>query len=200
MAYDLLAWASFNHCSVTKEHIRLASSALRAKLSKKARMAADNQILEQLEHLPAFQKAQIICTYISHGTEVDTRKLIQKYTGKKIIIIPHIRKKTGKNRLILKELKNTHELKPHHFGILSIHEKKTPFDAQKIECTLVPGIAFARNKHRIGHGHGFYDELLSQISGVKIGLAYACQIHDHIPEAAHDVPMDVVITENGLIS
>lgn len=185
---------------MTKEHIRLASSALRAKLSKKARTAADNQIQAFVENHPAFVNAEVICTYISHGTEVDTKKIIQKYLGRKTILIPHITKKTGKNRILLKELHEIRELKPHHFGILSIYEDKKPFNPKKVQCTLIPGIAFDQKKHRIGHGHGFYDELLTQVNGVKIGLAYACQICNSIPHAQHDVPMDLVITENGFIS
>lgn len=163
-------------------------------------MAGNNQIQTTLEQQSSFAQAKVICTYVSHGTEVDTTAIIKKYLGKKTIVIPHITKKTGRKRIILKELINYKELTPHHFGILSITENKTPFDETKVDCTLVPGVAFDRTKHRIGHGHGFYDELLSHISGVKIGLAYACQITDHIPPASHDVPMDFVITENGLIS
>lgn len=185
---------------MTKEHIRLASSALRAKLSKKARMAADNQIRKYIEKEPSFVRAKVVCTYVSHGTEVDTTAIIKKYLGKKKIVIPHVTKKTGKRRIILKELIDYKELTPHHFGILSITEKKTPFDPHKIDCTLVPGLAFDHAKHRIGHGHGFYDELLAQLRGVKIGLAYACQITEQVPYAPHDVPMDVIITENILIS
>lgn len=65
---------------------------------------------------------------------------------------------------------------------------------------LVPGLAFDREGARMGRGKGFYDRCLALSEGFRIGVAFASQIADSpLPMEAHDVRMDAVVTENGII-
>jgi len=75
-----------------------------------------------------------------------------------------------------------------------------PFHAPLQQVWLVPGIAFDRSGNRLGRGKGFYDMLLEGADGVKIGIAYDCQIADAIPSEIHDIPMDYVVTESQIIA
>lgn len=64
---------------------------------------------------------------------------------------------------------------------------------------LVPGVAFDRQKQRLGYGKGYYDGYLAGIPGaVKAGIAYGCQITERIPADRRDIPMDYMITEAGI--
>lgn len=63
---------------------------------------------------------------------------------------------------------------------------------------LVPGLAFDREGNRLGHGLGYYDQLLNGMSGTKIGLTFSFQLVEAIPREAHDIPVDMVITEEGV--
>ena len=68
-----------------------------------------------------------------------------------------------------------------------------------IDMMLIPGLAFDREGRRLGRGAGFYDRFLSQHSAVKIGLAQTWQISNSpLPEEAHDIRMDIVVTESYL--
>ena len=40
-----------------------------------------------------------------------------------------------------------------------------------------------------------YDRFLARVRAVKVGLTYACLLMPELPAAAHDVPVDVVVTE-----
>jgi 5-formyltetrahydrofolate cyclo-ligase len=35
---------------------------------------------------------------------------------------------------------------------------------------------------------------------IRIGLAFSCQVVDQLPSLAHDVPMDLVITEQEVLT
>jgi len=63
---------------------------------------------------------------------------------------------------------------------------------------LVPGVVFDSNGSRLGRGKGVYDRLLSKCSGIRIGIFYQCQENTAIPVEAHDCPLDMIVTENGV--
>ncbi|MBP5639475.1 MAG: 5-formyltetrahydrofolate cyclo-ligase [Victivallales bacterium] len=96
------------------------------------------------------------------------------------------------------------ELASGHYGILepipSLIGSQPPFLAPMQRVWLVPALAFDRSGNRLGRGAGYYDRLLEGADGVKIGVAYDCQIADAIPSGAHDVAMDYVVTESHIIS
>jgi 5-formyltetrahydrofolate cyclo-ligase len=62
---------------------------------------------------------------------------------------------------------------------------------------LVPGTAFDLKGGRLGHGRGIFDRLLSDASGIKIGICYDWQVIDAVPSGKKDVKMDFIVTESG---
>ncbi|MEL6436026.1 MAG: 5-formyltetrahydrofolate cyclo-ligase [Pseudomonadota bacterium] len=71
------------------------------------------------------------------------------------------------------------------------------------ETMLVPLAAFDDLGNRIGYGAGHYDRAIARLSGMGkrpqlIGCAFACQRVERIPAEQHDVPLDSVLTEDGL--
>ncbi|MDE6243728.1 MAG: 5-formyltetrahydrofolate cyclo-ligase, partial [Muribaculaceae bacterium] len=67
-----------------------------------------------------------------------------------------------------------------------------------MELIVVPAVAYDRRGNRLGRGKGYYDRLLATTKASKIGVAYEFQVVDDIPAESHDVPVDIVITENGI--
>jgi 5-formyltetrahydrofolate cyclo-ligase len=71
------------------------------------------------------------------------------------------------------------------------------------DVLVVPLVAFDRRCHRLGSGEGFYDRTLERLSQrgrvATIGLAFAAQEIDEAPVEAHDIPLDAIATERGLI-
>jgi 5-formyltetrahydrofolate cyclo-ligase len=69
-----------------------------------------------------------------------------------------------------------------------------------IDFVLVPGLAFDRRGGRLGYGGGFYDKLLAESLSPCAWLvagAFESQMVEKVPVDEHDMPMDVVVTENG---
>lgn len=71
------------------------------------------------------------------------------------------------------------------------------FDPQLL---LVPLVGFGPQGVRLGYGGGFYDRTLAALSPrpVTVGVGYA---HGHVPwlePEPHDVPLDCILTEDGV--
>ena len=67
---------------------------------------------------------------------------------------------------------------------------------EQIDVIVVPGLAFSRDKHRLGRGGGFFDRLLEGRAkdAFKLALCFDFQLLDSIPTEGHDVVMDAVVT------
>jgi 5-formyltetrahydrofolate cyclo-ligase len=72
---------------------------------------------------------------------------------------------------------------------------------QELDLVVVPGVAFDLRGGRMGHGFGYYDKLLEHVKpGTPLlALAFECQVYNEVPVASHDVFMNAVITEKGVI-
>ncbi|MEN8841404.1 MAG: 5-formyltetrahydrofolate cyclo-ligase [Octadecabacter sp.] len=71
------------------------------------------------------------------------------------------------------------------------------------EILIVPLVAFSRSGGRLGYGGGFYDRTLEGLRAIKptlaIGFAYAAQELDDLPLESTDQPLDLIVTEQGII-
>jgi 5-formyltetrahydrofolate cyclo-ligase len=65
---------------------------------------------------------------------------------------------------------------------------------------LIPLVGFDAACHRLGNGGGFYDRTLAVLAPrpLAIGVGYEVGRLADISPAAHDMPMDVIVTEAGV--
>jgi 5-formyltetrahydrofolate cyclo-ligase len=64
----------------------------------------------------------------------------------------------------------------------------------KIDLVIAPGIAFDKNKSRLGRGKGYYDRFFINKRIVKIGVGFDFQLLESIPVNQFDIKMDKIIT------
>jgi 5-formyltetrahydrofolate cyclo-ligase len=71
---------------------------------------------------------------------------------------------------------------------------------ETIDLILVPGLAFSKDRHRLGRGGGFFDRLLAgpAAKAFKVGIGFSFQLLDAIPTEGHDVVMDAVVTDREI--
>jgi len=71
------------------------------------------------------------------------------------------------------------------------------------EIVIVPLLAFDRQGGRLGYGGGFYDRTLEMLRAKRatlaIGYAFAGQETDEVPLEETDQPLDLIVTEAGVI-
>lgn len=69
-------------------------------------------------------------------------------------------------------------------------------DPRELAAILVPGRAFDASGARLGRGKGHYDRFLGAApDALRVAVAYEAQVVDAVPVEAHDLPVDVVVTE-----
>jgi len=72
------------------------------------------------------------------------------------------------------------------------------------QIVIVPLVAFNRSGGRLGYGGGFYDRTLEKLRAAKptlaIGFAYTAQEDENLPLEATDQPLDLIVTEQGVIT
>ena len=68
------------------------------------------------------------------------------------------------------------------------------------DALLVPLVGFDGEGYRLGHGGGYYDRTLAAMAPrpLAIGVGFAASRLPTIHPQPHDVPMDLIVTEEGV--
>ncbi len=71
------------------------------------------------------------------------------------------------------------------------------------QVLIVPLVAFDRRGGRLGYGGGFYDRTLQGLRArgpvLALGYAWAAQEAEGLPLEPTDQPLDMIVTERGLV-
>ena len=163
------------------------------------RLAHSERITAALLADPVFRQKKIVCIYCHFRSEVQTALLIDHCLdrGKTVCVpvcMPH---EAGMAAVAITD--PTADLAPGYQGIpepLPLLARTRTVEPAAIEAAVIPGTVFDRNGHRLGYGMGFYDRFLVLAPrAIRIGLAFSCQMVEHLPVREHDIPMDMVLTE-----
>ena len=148
---------------------------------------------------PEWEVSETVFCYVSFRDEADTFRIIQEALARgKKVAVPRVE---GKHRMEFYYINSMDDLSPGYMGIPEpsedAEERAVPV---KNDLMVMPGAAFDRSGTRLGYGAGFYDAYLSKHPDCrKLALAYSVQIEDQIPPEPHDIPVEMIITEKGMI-
>lgn len=69
------------------------------------------------------------------------------------------------------------------------------------DLVVVPGLAFTASGDRLGQGGGWYDRFLAgtRPDCTTVGVCFAEQVLDALPVEPHDVVIDHVVTDAGVL-
>ena len=177
-----------------KKELRQAVLTQMKKLSGKEKKLADNWLTQRLLSSAAYQKAQVIATYLSMPHEVSTAAFIkQAQLDSKRVLVP---KTYGQGRMIFVDYDESC-LQKSSFGLMEpISEEAV--DKTEIDLIYVPGVVFNSQGFRIGYGGGYYDRYLADYAGASISTIYAVQQAEFTP-AQHDVAVkELLVYETNL--
>ena len=146
------------------------------------------------------KKKIIIAGYYPSNYEVNILKFLKqakRYNFK--IVLPVLK---SSSIMHFKKWVFGNPLYVNKFGML---EPKNSKDNIVPDLVLVPLLSFDNNLNRIGYGKGYYDRALKKISNIKkksifVGIAFSFQKVAKVPINRHDVKLDYIFTERGIIS
>lgn len=176
-----------------KQILRHQIDLLKKKHSFRERDRKSDLILYRIETSDIFRQANRVLLYHALPDEVQTQSLLERWHEKKELFLPVV---NGSELDIVPYVPA--KLKPGHFGILeptgiAIEPPET------IDLIVIPGVAFDRQRNRLGRGRGFYDRLLTRTEAFRIGICFGFQLLDSVPTSPYDIRMDRIITENDFI-
>ncbi len=178
--------------AMSKEDLRCVVRERRAGLDPAWRGEQSALAQARLMALPAMASATLVGLYMALPGEVDMVDLEQALaTTGRSICVPAFDATQGGYRLALVAPATSFIDAP--FGLREPEDPEWA-DSASVGCIVVPGVAFDEAGHRVGHGGGHYDRMLSGTPAVKIGVAFDFQVFDGVPAEEHDVVMDVVVT------
>lgn len=183
---------------MNKNDLRKEYKKIRSSLDEEFVCNAAKKVCSLISSLDAFKNASTVMCYSAIGSELSLTHLISHAaTEGKCVLLPVT--DTASETMHASVMENTDELS---IGAYNIFEpsNRTPYDESKIDVVIVPGLVFSKNGYRIGYGKGYYDKFLSKNPHIyKIGAAFDAQLSDESFIDIHDVRLDVIVTEKGVI-
>jgi len=181
-----------------KKRIRKEMTAKRNNLNPAVRAEKSRLIHQHLLTLEPFQKAQVIFTFIPFGSEVDLSPIFQEVSKKWLVPKTIVEKRRMDTYLF----PGWDELSVGTYGIREPDPVTAiPVHPKEIEFVLVPGLAFDQKGGRLGYGGGYYDRFLAQFSKRPplAGICFSEQIVPNLPVEEHDIRMDYLISDKGIV-
>jgi 5-formyltetrahydrofolate cyclo-ligase len=174
-----------------KKELRRQIKQLKKQLTPEERNKQAEAIHQRLEASSIFSQSKAILMYWSLPDEVPTKSLVNKWFKDKKVYLPVI---NGDDLKIVQYTGEDSLVAGDKYGIPEPNGPEIE-DEHSIEAVIVPGVAFDADNNRMGRGAGYYDRILKRIPDAKkIALAFDFQMVDKVPVEAHDIKMDVVIT------
>ena len=175
----------------------------RDQLSPEEIKEKSSRIAENLYSLPAYQKAEVVMFFVTFGSEVNTRAMVEEtIRNGKVALAPKALPKT--RELIPSQIFDwDQDLAPGAYNIPEPREDKLrPYAPETIDLLLVPGVAFDHKGNRLGYGGGYYDRFFSLLKPETplVALVFDLQIQPEIPVDEWDRRVDCVVTDKRIIN
>ncbi|HLC51885.1 MAG TPA: 5-formyltetrahydrofolate cyclo-ligase [Candidatus Nanoarchaeia archaeon] len=156
------------------------------------------QVSRKLVENQLFGQASVIFFYAAINNEVNLSYAVEKalQAGKRVVF-PRV---VNDCLRLYSVFNSKNDLEPGYAKILEPKTSLPEIQLSELDLILVPGIAFDKNGNRVGYGKGHFDRFLEHLTKTKIGIAYDFQVVDFIPAESHDIIMDYILTERGMIT
>lgn len=183
------------HIEEAKAALRLKARATRAAINNALRPTAAKSVADHFFSAVNLRPTDIVAGYWRIKDEMDCKPiLIRLMDSNQPVCLPVV---LGDDMpLELRLWEQGTPLYEAGFGTLAPSELAPHVEPDII---IMPLLGFDKRGTRLGYGGGYYDRTLERL--VKrprlVGIAFAAQEIEDIPREAHDVPLDVIVTEQG---
>ena len=182
-----------------KEELRRAARRDRDAIAPERRREAAERAAVHLLGLPALAGARRVALFAAVGSELDAAPAARGLRARGVeIVYPRVVR--GARRLEFHLVGDEGELVAGAFGIPEPAVGAPAAPAGSIDAFVVPGLAFDASGGRVGWGRGYYDRsLVSAVDRLRVGYCFRSQVVAEVPREPNDLPMHVIVTEDGVV-
>lgn len=175
----------------------------RRELDPATRAAFGERMAGHFFLVPELASAGSVMLYAATGAEAPTAPLAQRLweAGKTVCLPRLVRGRSGEMEAVA--VRDWGALVPGPFqAILEPPAHWPALTPKLLDVVVVPGLGFDRAGRRIGQGGGYYDRFLARLPQrvIRVGWAFGVQVVDELPADPHDQGVDMVITEDGVLT
>ena len=168
----------------------------RRNLSPEAVRRASATVLDRIRGLPEFGRASMVAAYLGVRGEIDLSALLDEPSPE--IALPVT--------VLDEELRFVVPDGPLVDGPFGIRQPGSgrQIGSTDLDMVILPMVVGDVRGNRIGHGTGYYDRAFGFRRGraappVLVGVAHAFQILPSIDARPWDVPLDIIVTDVGIL-
>ncbi len=182
---------------MTKEEIRAEVAAKVKNLSPTYCREADAAICRWVVQSAPCQEARTVLCYVGAEREIDTTALLHALLreGKRVAVPLCTEKGVMEARLI----EGMGDLVSGKYGILAPKLSCPKVEPEELDLAVVPCCTGNEKGRRLGYGGGYYDRYLPQTRCPAMLLCRRHLLREDIPVESHDVKMDYLVTEKGVV-
>lgn len=189
-----------------KRTLRRGFLAVRNTLTVDDVREAAHALARRALELPELTGARTVAAYVSVGAEPGTLPLLDALRARGVrVLLPALLPDndldwgayTGEGSLA----------RVQHGGKMALFEpagkRLGPDAVTEADVVLLPGLAVDTRGMRLGRGGGSYDRVLARLEAADarpalVVLLYDAEVVEHVPEEAHDRPVQAVVTPSGV--
>ena len=183
-----------------KRTIREKYKQIRASISPDERKIKTAAITSRLYSLRQYQNCTTLLAYVSIGTEVSTKEIIQTALADgKRVAVPLSLPETKEMKFYY--ISSLDDLTPGTYGVPEPDPQALELAENFSSCLcIVPALVYDPKGYRMGYGKGYYDRFLSKFNGYKLGIAFdECTCASFLPRGKFDTAVDLIITDKRTI-
>lgn len=182
----------------SKNHLRQSSRVKRDRFGDEYILHASEIVCELIAQTNEFLFADTVLLYFPINNEISPLPLMKAAIKMgKSVAFPVCQR--ADKTLLFRIVDGLDDLKQADFGLFEPNAAlKVATPTEKTLC-IVPAILFSREGYRIGYGGGYYDRFLKNFNGTSVGITYDELLFDSIPHEAHDVPLNMIISEREVL-
>ncbi|ALX05445.1 5-formyltetrahydrofolate cyclo-ligase [Aeromicrobium erythreum] len=165
------------------------------------RRAVDDAVAAHLLALPSVARARRVAAYRSMPGEPGTEALLAGLLERGVEVLVPVSRSDGS--LAWAPHDPTAPTARSRLGVDEPVGATLPDDAlASVDVVVLPALAVDHAGRRLGRGAGYYDRALAVLPRRRrpllVAVVHAEELLTEVPHEPHDLPVDVVVTENGV--
>ena len=183
---------------IAKHELRRMLKDRRRQLTPQEQKQAEAAVFSQLTGFEPLNIAQTVMAYIACRGELSLQTAIEHLLMEgKTLLLPRC---DEPGIMTARRVRSMKELVPGAYGLLEPAIDSEIMPPACIDLVLAPGVAFDLDGGRLGQGGGYYDRFLERTQALRVGVCHDFALLDHVPQEAHDLLMDFILTPQAMIA